>query len=81
MTRQIVLGVGAALLVGGWGATRYAIQSYEAFRETYQTVVSQVWSHWQEHDRPIFIRGIISMTVGAGLIGVALLKPQPPTTG
>ena len=45
--RRLMLGIGAALLVGGWGAIRYAD----------------------------FIGGVLSMAVGAGLIGFAALRP------
>ncbi|MEE9128542.1 MAG: hypothetical protein V3T84_00880 [Phycisphaerales bacterium] len=45
--RRLMLGIGAALLVGGWGVIRYAD----------------------------FIGGVLSMAVGAGLIGFAVLRP------
>ncbi len=52
--RRLMLAIGAALLVGGWGAT---------------------WTFYNPPDRIIGVAGVISMAIGAGLIGFAILRP------
>ncbi len=49
-----MLAIGAALLVGGWGAT---------------------WTFYNPPDRIIGVAGVVSMAVGAGLVGFAFLRP------
>lgn len=69
-----MLGIGAALLVGGWGAIRYADQAHRIFGTAANYNV-RVWNHWVEDNRPVFVGGVLSMAVGAGLIGFAVLRP------
>ena len=66
--RRLMLGIGAALLVGGWGATQYGKQL--------QTVFPRGRS-WSSHPsgRYIYISGYTGMAVGAGLIGFGVLRP------
>ena len=52
--RRLMLAIGAALLVGGWGAT---------------------WTFYNPPDRIIGVAGVVSMAIGAGLIGFAVLRP------
>ncbi len=52
--RRLMLAIGAALLVGGWGAT---------------------WTFYNPPDRIIGVAGVVSMAVGAGLMGFAMLQP------
>ena len=52
--RRLMLAIGAALLVGGWGAT---------------------WTFYNPPDRIIGVAGVVSMAIGAGLIGFAMLRP------
>ncbi len=66
-----MLWIGAALLVGGLGGTQYARQQGrlpkdDGFGGPY------VW--WQ-YERLPYISGLVSMTVGTGLIGFAVLRP------
>ena len=71
--RRLMLAIGAALLVGGWATTRLASlheRSTGAPRNLPNHVVV-----WDEDQRPLYIWGIVGMTLGAGLIGFAALRP------
>lgn len=76
--RRLMLGIGAALLVGGWGATRFAHEQQQSFSA----------DGWRQHvwttkthirlvgpSQVIYGAGVISMALGAGLIGFAVLRP------
>jgi hypothetical protein len=75
ITRRIILGIGAALLVGGWGLTRYAHEQQESVVDDARDII------WVGGDN-IFIRGsrtyfgagVASMAIGAGLIGFGVPK-------
>lgn len=76
--RRLMLGIGAALLVGGWGATRYVVQQQRTFppvggRRTIGTY--DPWHAGELYGQTIYIGGVIGMAVGAGLIGFAVLRP------
>ena len=74
-TRRILLGIiGAALVVGGWGLTRYADEQQQVVSpgETWDSLLAS---------RVIFGGGVLSMAIGAGLIGLALLRDRPDGSG
>ena len=79
MIRRWILGVGAALLVGGWGRTRYAHERLM----TYPTSIGErgtlsMYSrqrHWDDSGG-IFTGGVVMMALGAGLIGFAFLHDR-----
>ena len=75
--RRLMLGIGAALLVGGWGTTQFAhelLQTYEGSARQIAWRV-KVYEGWGGPGRVIYGVGVISMAVGAGLIGFAVLRP------
>ena len=90
-TRRILLGIiGAALVVGGWGLTRYADEQQQVVSpgETTNDARIKVWAdgwYWVRDSllasRLIFGGGVLSMAIGAGLIGFALLRDRPDGTG
>ncbi len=74
--RRLTVGIGAALLVGGWGATRYADQQVQAgtgliWLEGYQ----ESYGTYTPPGHLVCAAGVVSMAVGAGLIGFAVLRP------
>ncbi len=80
--RRLILAFGAALLVGGWGATQYAAQQQKIYGRTSQYVTiatadasGQKWVPGESYGQSIYIGGIVGMAVGAGLIGFAILRP------
>ena len=89
MTRAIrrwMLGIGAALLIGGWGMTRYADARQLAMDNQRQPAL-RLWtgryrspSSWLPNtnvaSRTIFGSGVVAMAVGAGLIGFAIQRPR-----
>ena len=76
--RRIVLGVGAALLVGGWGTTRYADEQQQTISITYDGRMLM----WKGEEwgllasKTIYAAGVLSMALGAGLIGFAIPRPH-----
>ena len=77
--RRLMLGIGAALLVGGWGATRYVVQQQRSFgseaRRERGVVHYPRWDPGASYGQAIYIGGFVSMAIGAGLIGFAVLRP------
>ena len=77
--RRLMLATGAALLVGGWGATRFAHEQQQALpsgsgRQLQWRVRIHVgWPGGA--GRVIYGAGVASMALGAGLIGFAVLRP------
>lgn len=74
--RRLTLALGAALLVGGWGTTKYASRPERlAVRVRFvpENVVIPVVRDTAY--RPVYIGGVAAMAVGAGLIGFAVLPP------
>ena len=70
-----MLAIGAALLVGGWGTTRYVHEQQQGRTEWKY----QVWfgdpDHGHMASRVIYGGGVLGMAIGAGLIGFAVLRP------
>lgn len=89
LSRRLILGLGAALLVGGWGTTRYADEQQQSIptaeahlRGSAERI--KLWSEGYggevgEVDLPpsktIYAAGVVSMAIGAGLIGFAIPRP------
>ena len=82
--RRLLLGIGAALLIGGWGTTRYAHEQV-SLRQSQETVSeilrSTGWHKGTKRSdsetrtiptKHIYAAGVIGMALGAGLIGFAL---------
>ena len=74
--RRLMLGIGAALLVGGWGTTRYADEQQQQAGESLK------YGHWfwggpfnGIPGRVFYGGGVICMALGAGLIGFGVLRP------
>ena len=66
--RRLLIGVGAALLIGGWGTTRYAHEQ-QMSRRLDGNHRAALWGE----TRHIYGAGVLGMAVGAGLIGFAIL--------
>ena len=83
VTRRWILGVGAALLVGGWGMTRYAHERLM----TYPTSIAVGRGFDQPRQRAwddsggIFAGGVVMMAVGAGTIAFAIPRPRDRSDG
>ena len=78
LLRRFVLGIGAALLVGGWGATHYADEQQQI--PSSPTAKYRMWMLDDERgmwsrpaSRRLYGGGVISMGLGAFLIGVSIL--------
>ena len=75
-TRRFLMAVGAALVVGGLGATRYVVQTLDQPSETYG------WLDWHWLTGPrLYASGWIFMTIGAALLGCAWVRPQGGDAG
>lgn len=83
--RRIILAIGAALLVGGWGMTRlahervmhYPTEHHRRVRAWYEqgstaTVIKP--SGFFVTPRTVYIIGVVGMAAGAGFIGFAALR-------
>ena len=68
LLRRYIMAVGAAFLVGGWASMQYAAQ-YQDVKDAMPPSVPQDLS------TETFFLAAISMAVGAGLIGFAVLRP------
>ncbi len=81
--RRLMLAIGAALLVGGWGTTRYADEQQQAAITGYRWEI-RLWISGRSRSeqlipsRVIYGAGVIGMAIGAGLIGFAVLRPTKP---
>ncbi len=82
--RRTLIGVGAALLVGGWGLTRYAhaqqqIMGAGAARYRLWVGMDAGGRNHEEWrlvigSRVYYGTGVMSMAVGAGLIGFGAIR-------
>ena len=76
--RRVALGLGAALLVGGWGLTRYA----ETQQQTDQAGAPRrrIWVGTFDAkvpaSRSYYAGGIAGMAIGAGLLGLGWLREE-----
>ncbi len=72
--RRLTVGIGAALLVGGWGMCGYA-KEHDLRRRIESLPHTTLW------DRDFgktYRYGVAAMAVGAGLMGFAVLRPYYP---
>ncbi len=79
--RRFVLGLAALLLVGGWGATRYADAQLQAASGKKETVAAWTGekikaSAWVTRNdvipgKTLYVAGVIGMGVGAALVVIA----------
>ena len=83
VTRRWILGVGTALLVGGWSMTRYAHEQQQSGSEGqvssyYMWIYGPPGKAGTSHmaGKTIFGTGGVAMAVGAGLIGFAFLRDR-----
>lgn len=77
--RRIVLGLGAALLVGGWGTTRYADEQQQIVSVQSRSGKVDLWSEGRGGlvaSQSIYAAGVLVMALGAGLIGFAIPRPR-----
>ena len=78
-----MLGIGAALLVGGWGTTQLASRHDQRAGGSGErlgfgqrpTQPPHYVVRWDSAYQPLYTWGIVSMTIGAGLIGFGVLRP------
>lgn len=80
--RRLMLGLGAALLVGGWGTTRYADEQQQTVSVSTRGQKSNLWSEGRGGlvaSKTIYAGGVLSMALGAGLIGFAIPRPRDRT--
>ncbi len=70
--RRLMSGIGAALLVGGWGVTRFADEPQHAINSGSRSVLNGGTS---ARNGAIYGIGVLSMAVGAGFIGYVVLRP------
>lgn len=71
-----MLGVGAALLVGGWGITRYADEQQSIYTGAGSYARLDGWDEGLESlpaSKTIYAAGVVTMAIGAGLIGFSAL--------
>lgn len=78
--RRIILCLGAALLVGAWGLTRYAAQHDIKTNITGKTgsysldgTITTVWDREFSNTK---LKGVGAMALGAGLIAFAIPRPK-----
>ncbi len=74
--RRLMLAIGAAWLVGGWGSMQYAVQNSirsDSLGLTMWHRDSASWIPWG--GGAVYNGGGIIMALGAGLIGFAALRP------
>ena len=83
--RRVIIGVGAALLVGGWGTTQYVherLMTYPA--DQLSSPRSRAW-HGPRHNRvklrSVFFCGLVGMAAGAGLMGFGALRNTSTVPG
>ncbi len=80
--RRILLGIGAALLVGGWGTTRYAVEhmnsqiSTEGWKESF-AIAFDPYVVWRAEVRGIYAAGVVGMALGAGMLAFAIPRGDP----
>ncbi len=90
--RRIGLGLGAALLVGGWGMMRYADEQQQT-----ASVGKSRFTLWRDGigeslspSRHIYTAGVVLIALGAGTIGLSApgpwrrdtsTPPPPPSPG
>ena len=74
-TRSGLIGIGAALLVGGWGMTTYAKGQQQAeLRDEYPAShILKRYRGWQKN-------GIFLMALGAGVIGFGAIRTNKEVT-
>ena len=71
--RRIMLGLGAALLVGGWGMTQRTVHILS--HESVERMTRYAKQSGSKFDDDIFLGGVVTMAIGAGLIGFAFMRP------
>lgn len=89
-TRRTLIGLGAVLLIGGWGITGYTSkwtsgltsdalyapdrqpEEPDEQRPMQASTRKDLWE--QRGGAEIFAAGVVSMALGAGVIGVATLR-------
>ncbi len=77
-----MLGIGAALLIGGWGATGCAKeQQQSASTDIRLAIWAGRTADTSAGSRTIYAWGVLSMAVGAGLIGFAIYRPRDRSDG
>ncbi len=82
MNRRVMIGFATAMLVGGWGATRYAGQQQELVAPGKERLLA-----WRGESRgarkagvdlpasrTLYAIGLITMAVGGGVLGYLVLS-------
>lgn len=76
VTRRILMALGAGLVVGGLGATRYVAQILDESSAAYGWLT---WD-WLTVAR-LYAGGWILMSIGAACLGFAWLRPESGDAG
>ena len=76
ITRRIILGVGAALLVGGWASTQYAQHRAKPYPVSADLEILQGAMDAMKKSNTTFRSGVLAMALGAGLIGFGVLRGE-----
>ena len=71
LDRRLLLGVGAALLIGGWATTWFAHERTDFFIKWTR---DDALYRWQAPSGIISALGVVLIGMGAGLIAFALLR-------
>ena len=81
LLRQTLVGIGAALLVGGWGMTKYADAQVAVVSSLGTAVHLNTWANGRvarnwiiSPTRTTYKNGVLCMAFGAGLIGFGLSR-------
>ncbi len=74
MKRRIVLGLGTGPLVGGRGATKWSDRHVWEFGLAGGLSAEQEFGY-RARTQTMYGAGVISMAIGAGLMGSAVLRP------
>ncbi len=73
-TRRTLICVGAALLLGGWALTGYADEQQQTVPVGTRRAHLWVGSSGPVASRTFYMTGVVSMALGAGLIGFGAIR-------
>ncbi len=77
-TQRTLIGVGAALLVGGWGTTQYAHEERQSVAASADAERVVNWKTLAGISS-IYTTGVVFMALGAGLMGFGATRTNKET--